>query len=305
MTTVDVVVPTFERPRLLQRAVRSVLCQTHQDFRLWVADSGSAPPARLEPELAADPRVQTLRLEPPSPAGKARNAGLARGRAAYVAFLDDDDEWHPEKLARQLDMFERLPAEVGLVGCAYFFDLRGRRRLVVPRPGTDVRRTLLARPVFAASSTMVRRAAFEAVGGFDTTLTGTDDWELWLRLTDAYEVRVLAEPLAFRRESHKPPETMIAAIERLRRLTAPRLAALPPRERRRVQALHSFDEAIWHARAGRPREARRLLLRAWRSDPRRLWALGQMGRTIVGERAWEAAARRRPTRQARVRGFPA
>ena len=111
MPAVSVVIPTHDRPDLLLRAVASVLAQTVTDLEVVVVDDGSARPVEVH-----DDRVTVLRHDTALGAPAARNTGVAASTGDVVAFLDDDDQWLPTKLARQLAVLEARD-DVVLVGC--------------------------------------------------------------------------------------------------------------------------------------------------------------------------------------------
>src|SRR5437867_300620 len=99
---VSVVIPTRNRQRLLRRALGSVLAQRQVDIEVLVVDEASEDGTADFVRAIADPRVVLVRHDAPRGVAAARNAGLARARAPWVAFLDDDDVWAPTKLALQL-----------------------------------------------------------------------------------------------------------------------------------------------------------------------------------------------------------
>lgn len=176
---VSVVIPTHDRADVLPRAVRSVLGQTCSDLELIVVDDGATTaPAALD--TVADPRLAWV----PTPhlgVSGARNLGIARARGEWVAFLDDDNEWLPTYLERQLataqsaaaDVVSALATEVGADGA--------RRRQVGP-PSPDVVRAFAEGWSPFTSAVMVRRTALLAAGGFPPHLTHSEDRHLWIRL---------------------------------------------------------------------------------------------------------------------------
>jgi hypothetical protein len=289
---VDVVIPTRDRHALVAEAVRSALRQSHRDLAVWVVDNGSERPVELPPDVRADERVRLLRADGVATPSHARNAALAQARAEYVAFLDDDDCWHGQKLERQLRVMEAAPERVGMVACGFALQTPGyRRRDYIPHTGADLRRRLLEHPVFWPSTVMVRRTALDAAGGFREQTSRVEDWYLWVQLTDRFDVEVIPEILVERRESSTPPEVLLSGHRAIHDLLRDRIDALPSRERERLHARHEFDQAVQMARAGRGGEARRALLAAWRRYPLHLRPLLHVGRTLTGERAWALGAR--------------
>jgi glycosyltransferase involved in cell wall biosynthesis len=184
---VSVVIPTYNRAHMLGRAIRSVLAQTLRDLELIVVDDGSTDDTARVVAATADPRVRSMRLERNGGLSRARNAGVAASRAAWVAFLDDDDEWLPARLERQLAGAGGGP-EATVLYCQYrrTDDVTGHHA-VSPRQGHhgDVLDRLLGGWNFPPSVVVIDRAALLAVGGFRERVEGREDYELWLRMAGA------------------------------------------------------------------------------------------------------------------------
>jgi glycosyltransferase involved in cell wall biosynthesis len=123
--TVSVVVPTHRRGALVVRAVHSVLAQTWTDLEVIVVQDGVDTATTAALAAVDDRRLRTIHLPEPQGGSGARNAGVSAARAEWIAFLDDDDEWQPEKLAVQLDAARRLQDPYPIVAC----------RLVARSPG--------------------------------------------------------------------------------------------------------------------------------------------------------------------------
>lgn len=184
---VSVVVPTRNRADLLPVAIRSALGQTFSDLEIIIVDDASED---ATPEVAArfaDPRIRSLRLSTRSGGAAARNAGIRAAHAEVIAFLDDDDEWLPEKTALQLDLLRGSAAEVGAVYSSYTVVERATGRVLgrkaAQRRG-DLSADLLERNVIGGtSSVIVRRHCLERVGLFDERLPSFQDYDLWIRLS--------------------------------------------------------------------------------------------------------------------------
>ena len=179
---VSVVIPSYNGAGYLGEAIDSALAQTHPAVEIVVVDDGSTDDTRA---LAAryGEQVRYVYQENRGLPG-ARNTGIRAARGVYLAFLDHDDRFLPEKLARQVAVLDVRP-EVGLVYTGWhFIDADGRR---LPPTGWDRRdgdvfAHLLVENMIYPAAAMVRKAPVDAVGGFDETLTGLEDWDLWLRL---------------------------------------------------------------------------------------------------------------------------
>ena len=112
---VSVIIPTYNRAHLIGRAIRSVLDQTYQDWELIVVDDASTDDIPGIVKGFTDGRVKYIRHDENKGAAAARNTGIQAARGAYIAFLDSDDEWLPEKLERQVQAFESSDAQVGVI----------------------------------------------------------------------------------------------------------------------------------------------------------------------------------------------
>lgn len=195
---VSVVIPTYNRARLLQRALASVITQTHESLEIIVVDDGSTDHTRDVVMAVADPRLVYIRQPARSGASAARNTGLRAAQGQYVAFLDSDDEWFPTKVKRQLEVFNRSPSTTALVytGAVYVHSHMGER-VRTPRYRGRVMRRLLRRNfvVGSTSASIVRRDVLNEIGGFDETLDALQDFDLWVRIARLYCFDFVAETL--------------------------------------------------------------------------------------------------------------
>jgi glycosyltransferase involved in cell wall biosynthesis len=203
---VSIILPTWNRLPLLRRAVDSVLSQTHSDFELVIVDDGSTDGTRDYLASIGDSRLRPLWLEHRGDLTSARSAGLRHVRGEWVAFLDSDDLWLPEKLALQLQRLALHPA------CRWSYT--GYRLVDADERPLRERSALLRRPVsghilepmlrfeMAASivTLLVQRSLIEEVGGFDPSIPIRSDFDFALRLAARSEVCALPENLALVRE---------------------------------------------------------------------------------------------------------
>jgi glycosyltransferase involved in cell wall biosynthesis len=193
--SISVVISTFERPRACERALRSALNQLDPPLEVLVCDNGSHDETRalFSEWQQRDPRVRYLRIDDNTgtPAST-RNLGAAHARGAWVAFLDDDDEWLAHKLSRQRELMSERSVDVIATnalrsdGSAYFPDAPA-----LAQPQRD--QLLRANPVIT-SSAMVRRELVRFPEA--RWLRGVEDYAAWLRLADAgARFAILGEPL--------------------------------------------------------------------------------------------------------------
>jgi O-antigen biosynthesis protein len=195
--SVSVVIPVFNRPEAIRRAIDSVLAQTYQDFEILVIDDASTDETASVVAAVNDPRVDLIRHARRLGGSATRNSGINASRAPYVAFLDSDDEWMPDKLHRQIELFERSGNEVGLVYAGFERRLpEGGVTTHIPRRSTDLPRKLLIDNVVGGASVgIVRRAVFERVGLFDVALLSGQDVDFWLRVCEQFSADFVPDAL--------------------------------------------------------------------------------------------------------------
>ncbi|MDQ7782108.1 MAG: glycosyltransferase [Desulfomonilaceae bacterium] len=195
MPHVSVIIPTYNRAHVLGRAIRSVLTQTYRDFELIVVDDGSTDDTAGLQALR-DGRV-TLVRQANRGVSAARNAGIRRSRGALLAFLDSDDEWLPDKLARQVD---RAGSNEPYFVC-HTDEIWVRDGKIVPqkrihrKQGGRFFERSLQRCLISPSSVMLSRFLLDRVGRFDEDLPAAEDYDLWLRITAFWDVDFINEPL--------------------------------------------------------------------------------------------------------------
>lgn len=218
MPRVSVVIPVFNAARTIERALTSVFRQSYADYEVILVDDASSDGsvARIEAVLqaAGAARAETceiIRLPENQGAAAARNAGIRAARGEFVAFLDADDEWLPEKLAMQVAAFDASPDAV-VAGCNA--EWRGPSGKVSHRledgpvvTGQDAWKALLRSCYLSTPCVIARRAALDVEGGFDPDLTVGEDQDLWFRLAERGPVLYLAEVLV---RIHKQPESLMS-----------------------------------------------------------------------------------------------
>jgi glycosyltransferase involved in cell wall biosynthesis len=187
---VSVIIPTYNRAGLLATAIRSVLDQTFSDFDLVVVDDGSDDSIDEVVKAVNDERVRSIRHEQRRGGAAARNTGIRNTDGEFVAFLDDDDEWYPQKLARQVSLLRCSNSNVGAVYTGYEVVNRDTRKVCgrkVPMHRGDISSALLeGNAIGTTSCLLLRRSCFEGVGMFDESLPSFQDYDLWIRLSRAY-----------------------------------------------------------------------------------------------------------------------
>jgi glycosyltransferase involved in cell wall biosynthesis len=256
MPQVTVVIPTHNRCQLLSAALRSALAQRGLEIEVVVVDDGSTDGTAEALASLNDQRVRVMRHRSPRGVAAARNAGAAAAQGEWVAFLDDDDLWSPDKLRRQMFAAQEIGAPWSYAG-AVEIDEQGRLLGGTPPPRPDVLIEALKRcnllPA-GSSNVLVQRALLSEVGGFDQRLRHVADWDLWQRLARRAAPAAVLEPLvAYRQHAGQATLDTTGMAE----------------EARLLNSWHGSDPVVidrWAAwsylRAGRRWPALRLYLRA-------------------------------------------
>lgn len=196
-TLVSVIIPTHNRSQLLVRAVNSVLSQTYSNLECIVVDDASTDDTQKVIQQFTDPRIIYLRHKVNKHASGSRNTGIEKAKGDLIAFLDDDDEWLPEKLEKQVHLLENLPAKYGMVYCWMDFYRNGEifaKRHPTYR-GFIFDQVLDNQRIGNSSTLLVRKEVIETIGGFDESLPRGNDGDFIRRVCLNYQVEVVEEVL--------------------------------------------------------------------------------------------------------------
>ena len=210
---VSIVLPAYNRAGTIAAAIASVLRQTWTDFELIVVDDGSTDGTLAAAARVDDPRLRLVDGRVNRGAAGARNLGAAMAKGCWIAFQDSDDEWLPEKLAKQMARLAEAGEAVagaycGLLTLGWLDDAPDARMAVryVPEPGVaqaegDILAPLLFDNLISTQTLVVRRDRFEALGGFDGGSAAFEDWDFAIRLAQAGPIAFVDEPLVHQRLS--------------------------------------------------------------------------------------------------------
>jgi glycosyltransferase involved in cell wall biosynthesis len=198
----SVVIPLFNRAATITRAIESILEQSAPSKEIIIVDDGSSDDSVRIVEEMGCPRVKVLVNEHNLGATAARNRGAEAATGKWIAFLDSDDFWHPEKLAAERaaiasggDGVVAVASNHVLVIDERISDIATRKELV-----SDVASKLRTENFLGTCSCMtVRRDAFLAIGGFNEKLKSCQDWDLWLRVASEGKVLISKPPHVFYR----------------------------------------------------------------------------------------------------------
>ena len=211
---VSVIIPNYNYASYVGEAIDSVLAQDYPSVEIIVVDDGSSDDSRAVIKSCGG-KINGI-FQRNQGVSAARNNGVAAANGEFVAFLDADDAWMPTKLSRQMERFAN--ADVGLVhvgvshidgaGKAISEDLEGQEG----RVANDL---LLLKPVIlgGGSGVVIRRSIFDEVGGFDTRLSTSADWELYYRIANRCEVAFVPEALVRYRFHGSNMHNNVAAME--------------------------------------------------------------------------------------------
>ncbi len=296
MPRVSVIIPVFDSATTVAEAVESALAQTYTDFEIIAVDDGSTD-ASAEVLVRYAPRIRIVR-QPNRGLSAARNVGVGAGEGELLAFLDADDAWLPEYLARMVDALDNCRECVLAYADLLIVDSEGRA-LDTSIAGARIGHPPELREMFERlwpimpSAVVMRRAAFDQIGGFDEQFRGLgyEDVYMWLRARELAPFAYVAEPLVRWRFSLFPRPLKRGGKER----EAARIFARLVRERWGVSA-----DALVRARERAPRSilgyiglralgdgdratARRAFARALRFDPFRVKNYLRLARTFLPE----------------------
>jgi glycosyltransferase involved in cell wall biosynthesis len=184
VTEVSVIIPTRDRCERLRLALRSALAQRDVDLEVIVVDDASSDGSGAMIEALGEARVRFVRNDAPLGESGARNRGIVRARGTWIAFLDDDDLWAPDKLALQIEALRTSGRQWAYAGHVVI-DPELRVLHGSPPPAAEVVAASLVRHNAvpgSASSVVVAAEVLDRVGPFDAELRRTPDWDMWLRL---------------------------------------------------------------------------------------------------------------------------
>lgn len=193
---VSIITPVWNRAALIAATLRSALAQTFQDFELILSDDGSTDDSvpRALALASGDPRLVVVRLPHSGCPAVARNAAARVARGEYIAYLDSDDLWLPDKLALQVQVLDQRRDAAMVYALASYYDGQRERGVHGPKvarvPESIFELLLLHGNFIQTSSVLIRREICEQLGGFDEAeaLRASEDLDLWLRVAHRYPV---------------------------------------------------------------------------------------------------------------------
>jgi glycosyltransferase involved in cell wall biosynthesis len=237
---ISVIIPTYNRRSLLARAINSVLEQSFKNFELIVIDDGSCDGTKELIEQQFSEKLIYFKQENRG-VSNARNRGVEMSCGEWVAFLDSDDYWHPDKLKQQISFLQKNVAIKALQTQEFW---RRKGKIVNPlqrysKPQGWIFEESLKVCTISPSSLIISKTVFIDLGGFDEELKVCEDYDLWLRLTPNYRVELLEQSLITKTGGHPNQlSTSLPAMERFRiysLLKVISLLNLSPKQKRSVE----------------------------------------------------------------------
>lgn len=255
---VSVVIPAFCREDTIERAILSVTAQTFHDYEIIVVDDGSTDRTLEVVKALGVAGLKLIEHGANKGAAAARNTGIDASRGNWIAFLDSDDFWAPDKLAQQMAAVEASgPASRGCVTGFRMINCLFPRVVYLEFTSVDFRKEILfGCSVSPGSTLLVERTVFRQLGSFDENMVRLEDWDWLLRFTRSYDLVIIREPLAtidgrFLSKAHTPDfdRNTLAALDIIRHRHMRRLKSFADRQRLRSSLF--IERAAIASRRGR------------------------------------------------------
>jgi glycosyltransferase involved in cell wall biosynthesis len=303
---VAVVIPCYNIEQYLPRALNSVLAQTYRDFWIYAVNDGSADSTLQILDEYSHCCVSISQAH--SGPAAARNRAIRASTSPFIAFIDADDEWLPDKLDRQIDLLKQNPA-LGMVCsfCSVNESGSNDSARVSPNGMPHSGRLFehLVRNCFVFTPTVVvRRRCLEEVGLFNESLTVSEDFNLWLRIAARWEIAVVPEVLAM---AHKRPGSLSVSISPELRLrsgvaslqhvtaTCPALSAVENRALRLALAERIYFYGSYLLSIGANAASRRTLAIVLKLQPTHCRALAKLALSFIPGAAAAVLAEQKST----------
>jgi glycosyltransferase involved in cell wall biosynthesis len=215
MPLISVIIPSYNYARYLGEAIDSALGQTYPNVEVVVVDNSSTDDT-LDVLRSYNDRIRWFQ-QPNQGVSGSRNRGIKESRGELIAFMDADDAWLPEKLARQMELMNE--PQVGMVYCGLqFVDSQGRplEQSVKGLRGRVLKKLALLEPPgvpACGSSALIRRRCFDEAGGFDLELSISADWDMWRRIACRYEIEFVQDALVLYRQHDSAMHLKIDVFE--------------------------------------------------------------------------------------------
>ena len=281
MKKVSAIITTHNRCDLLKKALDSVLNQTYKNIECIVVDdkSNDGTENYMNSVLENNKQVKYIRIQDEKVTGGnfARNLGIKNSTGEYIAFLDDDDEWFPEKIEKQVEILEE-ECEVGLVTCRRKIEYNNGEMYVeekaIDRGICDYSKKIFYTYVGVISSILFRKNLLIEIGGLDENLKFWQDYELAIRMCQISKIAFIDECLLLYRENLKDKqrktnqfEKWLQATEYVHNKFKKEIETLSKKEKNMVKLLVYNDAAIRCSYIKNRKEKRKYLLKSFKIKP--------------------------------------
>lgn len=216
MSIISIIIPAYNAEKTILETIQSVLNQTIFDFEIIVIDDGSKDKTLEVISMIGDPRIRVLSY-PNAGVSTSRNRGLEQARGEFIAFLDHDDLWSPEKLESQLRALQEHPDAALAYSWTDHCDNAGNVITMgrhLSWTGNVYSKLLVDNFLDTASNPLIRKVALDEVGGFDPSINSSGEWDLWLRLAIRYPFVAIPESQVFHRISSTAMSAQIESHKR-------------------------------------------------------------------------------------------
>lgn len=271
---ISTIITTCKRePSMVLRALDSILSQTYRDIEIIVIDDSPDEFAKRDDvgktvkniiDLHPDIEIQYIRHEKNLGACAARNTGLNAAKGDYIAYLDDDDEWLPEKLEKQIKVMHNSDTALVYCGCYCKNDTTGKmyERKTAYYRGMVFDELLYSNFIASTSFPLLKTTVLRDSGGFDTEMQSAQDYDVWLRISQGYQVDFVAEPLVIYHEHEgeqitSNPLKKISGLKRLNEKYREYLDKDP-----KLYNIRYLGIAPYYALSGNTQEAMNIWLKA-------------------------------------------
>jgi len=202
---VSVIIPCYNGEKFIGEAIESVINQTYQNLELIIVNDGSTDNSKeIIDKYRTDQRIKYVQHDANKGIAKTKNTGIRLARGDYLAFLDQDDVWLPNKLEMQVNCFKDQEEDVGMVCTGMIFTdekLKSQRIFMGFKDDNqkELIKSLYLQPTNSSGIMMVKKNCFSKVGFFDEGLYGWDDFEMWMRIASQYKIKYIRKAVVKKR----------------------------------------------------------------------------------------------------------
>lgn len=269
MPKVSVIIPTYNRPEFIKNAVKSVLNQTYDNLEIIVVDDGTKIRARKIINSINDDRIKYIKHTESKGGGAARNTGIKNSTGDYIAFLDDDDEWVPEKLAIQMNEFLQTGEDVGFCFSSVSNVIKNGIEVSQIKEGINDYSELSLKKLngFLTVTLIIKKNVINEIGGFDESLPSHQEIDLIIRIAQKYKGLGINIPLVKVKMdgSHEQIGSNLNRKIKGRKMLLSKHINLYEKHPKTL-AKHFFQIGLYYRDSGKFKEARNSFCRAMKKD---------------------------------------